>query len=125
MIPACSIPARWRAEKSVSCVNKTRPSAWAYPSWSRSEAPINPASRDVVTSMPRSRRSRASAPRQVSSRWNRIVLGIVPGLDAIHERGLPGFQIGGESLFLLDESPDLVSVVVIIGQRRIDVGQRQ
>src|SRR5215210_3724547 len=94
---------------------------------SSSSALSRPASGVVVTSTPCTRSPLAMAGSQFSSRWKRIVRGIgLPCLKELLElrrRGLR-LQLLDESPLLLDFGVDLVAVVVVVGQGRMDLGER-
>src|SRR5262249_46975876 len=91
-------------------------------SWSSSVAPSRLTSGVVVTSMPRWRSPAAMAREQFSSRWNRIVRGIdLPCLKLLEDGRGAGPELLGKLLAVADLPVDLIAVVTVIGQGRVNV----
>src|SRR5208337_83118 len=93
---------------------------------SSSRAWSKPASTVLVTSTPWRRRPAAMAGSQCSSRWKRIVrdiLALEPLELVLEERRGLRLQLLDEPMLVLDGGPDLVAVVVVVGEGRMHLGE--
>src|SRR5271157_4843374 len=93
---------------------------------SSSRAWSKPASTVLVTSTPWRRRPAAMAGSQCSSRWKRIVrdiLALEPLELLLEERRGLRLQLLDEPMLVLDGGPDLVAVVVVVGEGRMHLGE--
>src|SRR5512135_3273085 len=125
-MPRCSMHAACCLKKSWSCVKMTRPVATQKAICSSSRAWSKPASAVLVTLTPWRRRPAAMAGSQCSSRWKRIVRDIL-ALEPLQlllekRRGLRP-QLLDEPMLVLDGGPDLVAVVVVVGEGRMHLGE--
>src|SRR4051812_47652278 len=75
--------------------------------------------------MPWRRRPLARSEGQLSSRWNRIALGISSRHNLLQERRLFRLQGRRDRFLLFQEAPDFVPMVVVVSQGRVDVRERQ
>src|SRR5436305_922124 len=90
---------------------------------------MRPASGVVVTSMPRRLNPAAIARLPFSSRWKRIVRGIggpSPELLLLEGTGPPfRLHLANVPLAFEDVGVDLLAVLIIVGQGRVDVRERE
>src|ERR1039457_5493032 len=120
-MPRWATPWSCSRRKSSSLVKTTRPSATAKATWSVSSGPSRLASAVVVTPIPRRRRPSATAELTCSSRWNWIVLGILPYQLVIQGRGVLAFHLFDKGRFFPHLELDFVAVVPVVRKRRIHV----